>query len=105
MIFQLFTGASMLYGLGLFVASTCNLPLVWTIFGSGVVILAYCVIGGLWAVVITDFLQAVILMPFTVVMVAVSLARVGGQARKVCAQPGRGLCHDPRVHAVIAGAQ
>lgn len=77
-LFQLFTGASMLYGLGLFVASTCNLPLVWTIFGSGVVILAYCVIGGLWAVVITDFLQAVILMPFTVVMVAVSLERVGG---------------------------
>jgi SSS family transporter len=77
-LFQLFTGASMLYGLGLFVASTCNLPLVWTIFGSGVVILAYCVIGGLWAVVITDFLQAVILMPFTVVMVAASLARVGG---------------------------
>ena len=77
-LFQLFTGASMLYGLGLFVASTCNLPLVWTIFGSGVVILAYCVIGGLWAVVITDFLQAVILMPFTVVMVTVSLARVGG---------------------------
>ena len=77
-LFQLFTGASMLYGLGLFVASTCDLPLVWTIFGSGVVILAYCVIGGLWAVVITDFLQAVILMPFTVVMVTVSLARVGG---------------------------
>lgn len=77
-LFQLFTGASMLYGLGLFVASTCNLPLVWTIFGSGVVILAYCVIGGLWAVVITDFLQAVILMPFTLIMVVVSLARVGG---------------------------
>jgi solute:Na+ symporter, SSS family len=77
-LFQLFTGASMLYGLGLFVASTCNLPLVWTIFGSGVVILAYCVIGGLWAVVITDFLQAVILMPFTLVMVVVSLSRVGG---------------------------
>ena len=77
-LFQLFTGASMLYGLGLFVSSTCGLPLVWTILGSGLVILAYCVIGGLWAVVITDFLQAVILMPFTVVMVAVSLARVGG---------------------------
>ncbi len=77
-LFQLFTGASMLYGLGLFVASTCSWPLVWTILGSGLVILAYCVIGGLWAVVITDFLQAVILMPFTVVMVFVSLWRVGG---------------------------
>src|SRR3954470_24090633 len=77
-LFQLFTGASMLYGLGLFVASTCTLPLVWTIFGSGVVILAYCVIGGLWAVGITDLLPAVILMPFTIVMVVVSLSRVGG---------------------------
>jgi SSS family solute:Na+ symporter len=76
--FQLFTGASMLYGLGLFVASTCRWPLVWTIAGSGAVILAYCVVGGLWAVVITDFLQAVILMPFTVVMLFASLSRVGG---------------------------
>jgi SSS family solute:Na+ symporter len=77
-LFQLFTGASMLYGLGLFVASTCDLPLSWTIVGSGAVILAYCVVGGLWAVVITDFLQAVILMPFTLVMFVISLQRVGG---------------------------
>jgi SSS family solute:Na+ symporter len=76
--FQLFTGATMLYGLGLFVASTCGLPLGWTIVGSGAVILAYCVVGGLWAVVITDFLQAVILMPFTLVMFVASLNRVGG---------------------------
>ena len=76
--FHLFTGAAQLYGLGLFVASTCGLPLVWTIFGAGLVIVVYCVIGGLWAVVITDFLQAVILMSFTLVMVVLSLSRVGG---------------------------
>ncbi|HEY3119039.1 MAG TPA: sodium transporter, partial [Vicinamibacteria bacterium] len=85
--FQLFTGASMLYGLGLFVASTCRWPLVWTIFGSGVVILAYCVVGGLWAVVMTDFLQAVILMPFTLVMFFASLARVGGLSGLVAGLP------------------
>ena len=66
--FQFFTGASMLYGLALFVAPACGWPLSWTIVGSGAVILAYCVVGGLWAVVITDFLQAAILMPFTLVM-------------------------------------
>jgi len=77
-IFHLFTGASMLYGIGLFVASTCGLPLAWTIFGCGAVILGYCVVGGLWAVVITDFLQAVILMPFTLVLFFASLTRVGG---------------------------
>jgi len=85
--FQLFTGASMLYGLGLFVATTCKWPLVWTIAGSGAIILAYCVVGGLWAVVITDFLQAVILMPFTLVMLVASLLRVGGLSGLVQALP------------------
>lgn len=85
--FQLFTGASMLYGLGLFVSSTCGLPLGWTIAGSGAIILAYCVVGGLWAVVITDFLQAVILMPFTIVMLVASLGRVGGVSGLVAGLP------------------
>jgi SSS family solute:Na+ symporter len=76
--FQLFMGASMLYGLGLFIAPTCGFPLSWAIAGSGAVILVYCVIGGLWAVVITDFLQAAILMPFTIVMAFASLGQVGG---------------------------
>ena len=86
-LFQLFTGASMLYGLGLFVAPTCGWPLSWAIAGSGAVILAYCVIGGLWAVVITDFLQAAILMPFTVVMAFASLAQVGGVSGLVSRLP------------------
>jgi SSS family transporter len=85
--FQLFMGASMLYGLGLFVAPTCGFPLEWAIAGSGAVILVYCVIGGLWAVVITDFLQAAILMPFTIVLAFASLAKVGGIAGLVAALP------------------
>jgi solute:Na+ symporter, SSS family len=85
--FQLFMGATMLYGLALFVAPTCGWPLSWTIVGSQAVILAYCVIGGLWAVVITDFLQAAILMPFTVVMFFASLAKVGGVSGLVTSLP------------------
>ena len=68
----------MLYGLALFVAPACGWPLSWTIVGSGAVIIAYCVMGGLWAVVITDFLQAAILMPFTLIMGCSALSRVGG---------------------------
>jgi solute:Na+ symporter, SSS family len=86
-VFQLFTGATMLYGVGLFVATTCNLPLGWTILFAGVVTLASCVAGGLWAVVITDFLQAVILMPFTLVMFVVSLNRVGGPSALLAGLP------------------
>ena len=85
--FQFFTGAAMLYGLALFVAPACGWPISWTILGCGAVILAYCVIGGLWAVVITAFLQAAILMPFTIVMFFASLGKVGGLSGLVAALP------------------
>jgi SSS family transporter len=77
-LFQLFTSASTLYGLSLFVSSACGFPVIWTILGAGALIVVYCMIGGLWAVVVTDFLQASILMPFCLVLVIVSLGRVGG---------------------------
>ncbi len=76
--FQFFMGASTLYGLGLLVASTCGLPIEVTILASGGIMLVYCMLGGLWAVVIADFLQAVILMPFCLVLLWASLSRVGG---------------------------
>jgi len=76
--FQFFLGASILYGLGLMTASTCGFPIVWTILASGSLVLMYCMLGGLWAVVIADFLQAVILMPFCLVLVGAALLRVGG---------------------------
>ena len=76
--FQLFTGAGMLYGLAIFVAPACGWPISWTVVASGAIILAYTVIGGLWAVVITDFLQAAILMPFTLLLAVVALVRLGG---------------------------
>jgi len=76
--FQFFMGGGMLYGLALFGAPACEWPLGWTIVGSGAVIIAYCVVGGLWAVVITDFLQAVVLVPFTLLMAFSALSRVGG---------------------------
>src|SRR6201987_3531188 len=75
---QLFMSASVLYGLSLFVSSACGLPVLWTVIGAGAIIMFYCVIGGLWAVVVTDFLQASILMPFCLVLLITALSRVGG---------------------------
>jgi SSS family solute:Na+ symporter len=85
--FQLFTSASTLYGLSLFISSACGFPVTWTITGAGALIIFYCVVGGLWAVVVTDFLQASILMPFCLVLVITSLARVGGVAGLVHTLP------------------
>src|SRR5437660_1188311 len=69
---------AVLYGLSLFVSSACGFPVLWTVIGAGAIIMFYCVVGGLWAVVVTDFLQASILMPFCLVLVIASLMRVGG---------------------------
>lgn len=76
--FQIFMAASVLYGLGLLMASSCGLPIVWTIVVCGIIVLIYSMMGGLWAVVVADFLQAVILMPFCLVLVGAALLRVGG---------------------------
>lgn len=86
-IIQLFMSASVLYGLSLFVSSACGFPVLWTVIGAGAIIMFYCVIGGLWAVVVTDFLQASILMPFCLVLVIAALLRVGGVAGLVHSLP------------------
>jgi len=86
-IVQLFMSASVLYGLSLFVSSACGLPVLWTVIGAGTIIMFYCVIGGLWAVVVTDFLQASILMPFCLVLLITALMRVGGLGGFVHALP------------------
>jgi SSS family solute:Na+ symporter len=86
-LFQLFTSASTLYGLSVFVSSACGFPVTWTIIGAGAIIIFYCVLGGLWAVVVTDFLQASILMPFCLVLVITSLARVGGVSGMIHSLP------------------
>jgi solute:Na+ symporter, SSS family len=97
-VFQLFIGASMLYGLALFVAPACGLPLAGTVVVCGAVILAYCVIGGLWAVVITDFVQAAILLPFTVIMAVGALRMTGGL-------PGLRAALPPEMTSLSLGAE
>ena len=77
-IFHLFTSATMLYGLSLFVSTACQFSVTATILVTGAVILSYSVLGGLWAVVVADFLQASILLPFCIVLAAASLVHVGG---------------------------
>jgi len=77
-VFQLFTSAAMLYGLSLFVSTACQFSVAATVLITGGVILFYSVLGGLWAVVVADFLQASILLPFCLVFAAASLIHVGG---------------------------
>lgn len=73
-----FHGALTLYGLALFSGTTFSLPLVPTILVLGAVAIIYSVAGGQWAVLATDFVQALLMFPMTVALCIFCLYRIGG---------------------------
>lgn len=85
--FRLLDNTVRLYALGVFVAAATPLGLRSSILVSGLVILAYTVAGGLWAVVVTDVVQFVILLFTTLLMVPLSLRAVGGLGALTAAVP------------------
>ena len=55
-----------------------GIPMAYGILASGVIVIAYTAIGGMWAVVLTDFIQVVIITIGLVVLLVVVLIDVGG---------------------------
>ncbi len=47
---------------------------------SGIIVFMYTVLGGLWAVVVTDFVQAIIMLVAVVILLPLALSQVGGVA-------------------------
>ena len=69
---------SMLVAFGLIFESLTGIPLVVGIFSGALVIFIYATVGGLWAVVLTDFIQMIIIVVGLVVLLTVVLFDVGG---------------------------
>lgn len=67
-----------LYGLGVFLAAVFHFPVDLTIMAVGAVVVILSVTGGSWAVIASDFLQALILMPVTIVAAVLTLMYFGG---------------------------
>ncbi|MGK0241051.1 MAG: SSS family solute:Na+ symporter [Candidatus Pelagisphaera sp.] len=67
-----------LNGLGVFFAAVFGFDIETTIWATGLVVLALSVTGGSWAVVASDFMQVLVLMPISIVAAAFSLREVGG---------------------------
>ena len=69
-----------LYGLGVFLAAAFGMPLETTILIVGVVVVVMAALGGAWAVVASDFIQVLTLMPITIVAAYLALRHhdVGG---------------------------
>jgi Na+/proline symporter len=74
----LFYASLHLYGLAIFSSSVFGLPINAVIIGVGLVVLIYATTGGSWAVMSSDFLQFLILMPMTLLLAFLALKACGG---------------------------
>ena len=75
---SMFTTGSFLYPVAKIVEVSTGMPLSSSILLLGGISILYVTIGGLWAVVVTDVLQFVILTAAVLIVVPLSFERVGG---------------------------
>ncbi|MCK8492436.1 Na+:solute symporter [Spirosoma sp. RP8] len=75
---SVFIKGSVLYPVAKLVSSSLNLPLIPCTIGLGLFMIAYTAVGGLWAVMVTDILQFVVLSAAVFILLPLSLDRVGG---------------------------
>lgn len=93
-ISRLFYSALHLYGLAIFSSSVFGLPINTVIVVIGCVVLFYSLIGGSWAVMATDFLQSLILIPITVLICILCLKQIGGFGELIGAIDSQQLSSD-----------
>ena len=70
--------AMALYGLGIFCSAVFGYNIFHVIIACGVVVLFYSATGGRWAVMATDFLQGLILIPLTIIIAWLCVSKLGG---------------------------
>ncbi|MBI5690805.1 MAG: transporter [Verrucomicrobia bacterium] len=67
-----------LNALGVFFSAVFGLDLSATIIATGLVVLLMALVGGSWAVLASDFIQVLILMPVCLAVTVLALIRLGG---------------------------
>ena len=75
---SLFTTGAFLYPVAKIVEVATGFPLSYCILVLGGASIIYVTIGGLWAVVVTDVLQFVILFAAVIIVVPLSFSKIGG---------------------------
>ncbi|AOS44788.1 Sodium/glucose cotransporter [Lacunisphaera limnophila] len=85
--FQVLQAGIWLYGLAIFCTPVFGLDLRVTIVVCGVVVVFVAAAGGSWAVVAGDFIQALVLVPITLVAAFTAVQYIGGPSRFLEALP------------------
>lgn len=80
-----------LYSLGIFCSAVFGYNINYVIVACGIVVLIYSATGGRWAVMATDFLQGLILLPLTVIIAWVCIDKIGGIGNLFEAVEAQGL--------------
>lgn len=75
---QMLTAGIWLYGLGVFFSAAFAMDVELTILVTGLSVLLISLLGGSWAVLASDFIQVLVLMPVTIVTLFLAVAQVGG---------------------------
>ncbi|TCC88572.1 sodium transporter [Pedobacter frigiditerrae] len=80
MIVSLFIKGAVLYPVAKLVSTSLGFPLAETTIVLGMVMIAYTAAGGLWAVMVTDILQFVVLTAAVLIILPLAIHEVGGLA-------------------------
>lgn len=86
-LFRLLENMVRLYAIGLFIAAATQMSLEMSIIASGVIVVIYTVAGGLWAVVITDAVQFVVLICSTLILIPLTFEAAGGLNNMISTAP------------------
>lgn len=78
LLISVFTTGAFLYPVAKIVEVSTGIPIYTSIVFLGVLILIYTAVGGLWAVIVTDVLQFVVLTAAVLIVVPLAFDKVGG---------------------------
>ncbi|HVM48285.1 MAG TPA: hypothetical protein VMU04_09670 [Candidatus Acidoferrum sp.] len=77
---RVFDDSLKLIAVGTFVSVGLGLPMRTSMVLSGGIMLAYTLMGGLWAVTVTDFVQFIVLTSAILILLPLAVIRAGGPA-------------------------
>lgn len=87
MLVSLFIKGSVLYSVARLVGSSLDFPLVPVTVVLGILMIAYTAVGGLWAVMVTDILQFVILTAAVLLIIPLVFQEAGGFSNFMAKKP------------------
>lgn len=78
-------------GLSIFCSAVFGINLELTIIVTGVVVITISLLGGSWAVVASDFMQVLVLLPISIVLAIYAMVEIGGPSELIAQFPAESL--------------